>query len=378
MRRTSLYSRSVRAPGTLASPQAPGGSPGAPAADAPPAADGGAPAPGTGKGTGTGTSTGLGGWVGRQAVKPAVLWSAIALLGLTCLATVWLQTSAARQQLTQQDIDAAVLHSLQNQPQPSATAKAYDIISPSVVRVIGLMDEKDDYKPEREAPKDPPATQPGTTPGTPSDPSSGGAPEQSPAGEPNPSQALVGPPAPPQAHARGQGTGVVIVDTGVILTNFHVVHGAKRIKVEFHNGLVSDADLVGLHPEHDLAVLKAHKIPDDLPAATLRSTGGLRPGDNVAAVGFPFGIGPSVSSGVVSGLRREFRTADGERMLTNLIQFDAAANPGNSGGPLITMEGDVVGIVTAILNPTEQRTFIGIGFAVPIENAAALAGMPPF
>ena len=96
------------------------------------------------------------------------------------------------------------------------------------------------------------------------------------------------------------------------------------------------------------------------------------------AVGFPFGIGPSVSHGVVSGLKREFRSPEGKRVLTNLIQFDAAANPGNSGGPLVTMDGHVVGIVTAILNPTEQRTFIGIGFAVPIENAAAAAGMPPF
>lgn len=374
MRRTSLYSRSVRAPGTAAAPEAPGSSPAAPAAAAAPAPEGAAPAPPANPGAGPRMGT----WVERQAVKPLVLWSAIALLGLACLSTAGLHLTTARQQLTQQDIDSAVQHSLQNQPLPSATAKAYDIIAPSVVRVIGLMDEKDDYKPEREAPRDPSAAQPGAAPG--SDSASGGAPEHGPGGEPSPPPALVGPlPLPqPQSQPRGQGTGVVIVDTGVILTNFHVVHGAKRIKVEFHNGLVSDAELVGLHPEHDLAVLKAQKIPDDLPAATLRSTGGLRPGDNVAAVGFPFGIGPSVSSGVVSGLRREFRTADGERVLTNLIQFDAAANPGNSGGPLITMEGDVVGIVTAILNPTEQRTFIGIGFAVPIENAAALAGMPPF
>jgi S1-C subfamily serine protease len=110
----------------------------------------------------------------------------------------------------------------------------------------------------------------------------------------------------------------------------------------------------------------------------MRSTADLQPGDQVIAVGHPFGIGPSVSAGVVSGLKREFRTPEGEKTLTNLIQFDAAANPGNSGGPLVTMDGHVVGIVTAILNPGEQRTFIGIGFAVPIENAASAAGMPPF
>ena len=95
-------------------------------------------------------------------------------------------------------------------------------------------------------------------------------------------------------------------------------------------------------------------------------------------MGFPFGIGPSVSAGVVSGLRREFRSPEGKRVLTNLIQFDAAANPGSSGGPLVTVEGEVVGIVTGILNPTEQRVFVGIGFAVPIENAASAVGMHPF
>ena len=103
-----------------------------------------------------------------------------------------------------------------------------------------------------------------------------------------------------------------------------------------------------------------------------------QPGDHVVAVGFPFGIGPSASAGVISGLKREFRSPEGKRILNNLIQFDAAANPGNSGGPLVTMDGHVVGIVAAIMNPNQQRTFIGIGFAVPIENAASAAGMPPF
>jgi S1-C subfamily serine protease len=110
----------------------------------------------------------------------------------------------------------------------------------------------------------------------------------------------------------------------------------------------------------------------------LRSTKDLAPGDEVIAVGFPFGIGPSVSAGVVSGVRREFQSPQGKRLLMNLIQFDAAANPGSSGGPLVTTDGAVVGIVTAILNPTEPRVFVGIGFAVPIENAAAAFGMPPF
>ena len=170
----------------------------------------------------------------------------------------------------------------------------------------------------------------------------------------------------------------MILDTGVILTNIHVVAGAKRISLTFSEGLESDAVVTGTRPEDDLAVLQAQTLPDDLQAATLQSTSGLSPGDHVTAVGFPFGIGPSVSSGVVSGLGREFRSPEGKRVLTNLIQFDAAANPGNSGGPLVNASGEVVGIVTGILNPTEQRVFVGIGFAVPIENAAMAVGVPPF
>ena len=144
------------------------------------------------------------------------------------------------------------------------------------------------------------------------------------------------------------------------------------------DGLESEASIVGAQPENDLAVLQAKTIPDDLMAATLRSTSDLAPGDEVIAVGFPFGIGPSVSAGVVSGLRRGYHSPEGKRLLTNLIQFDAAVNPGNSGGPLVTADGEVVGIVTGILNPTEQRVFIGIVFAVPIENAAAAVGISPF
>jgi S1-C subfamily serine protease len=174
------------------------------------------------------------------------------------------------------------------------------------------------------------------------------------------------------------GTGVVIVDTGIILTNLHVVYGSKQVKVTFADGLEAEAEVIGERPEHDLAVLQAKELPDDLFPATLRSTSGLRPGDQVVAVGFPFGIGPSASAGVISGLKREYRSVSGKRILTNLIQFDAAVNPGNSGGPLVTADGEVVGIVTGLLNPTDQRVFIGIGFAVPIENAAGAIGLNPF
>src|SRR4029453_9574870 len=181
----------------------------------------------------------------------------------------------------------------------------------------------------------------------------------------------------PHGHTRSTGTGVLIGDNGTILTNLHVVVGAKRIRVTFFDGHESEASMVGAQPENDLAVLRAKSIPDDLQAGTMRGTGDVVPGDEGGASGFPFGIGPSASAGVGSGRKRSFRAPEGER-LTNLIQFDAAANPGNSGGPLVTMDGSVVGIVTAILNPGEQGTFIGLGFGGPIENPAAAAGMPPF
>jgi S1-C subfamily serine protease len=175
-----------------------------------------------------------------------------------------------------------------------------------------------------------------------------------------------------------RGTGVVIVDSGLILTNLHVVAGARRVHVTFFDGTDSEAEVVGTRPEHDLAVLQAKNLPDDMTPAVMRSTAGLAPGDAVVAVGFPFGIGPSVSSGVISGLRRDYVSPEGKRMLSNLIQFDAAVNPGNSGGPLVTLDGEVIGIVTGLLNPTEQRVFVGIGFAVPIENAASALGLNPF
>ena len=175
-----------------------------------------------------------------------------------------------------------------------------------------------------------------------------------------------------------RGTGVVIVETGIILTNLHVVQGARRIHVTFSDGYESEAQLVGQRAEHDLAVLQATTLPDDIMPAVMRSTAALRPGDEVLAVGYPFGIGPSASAGVVSGLKRDYVSPDGRQSLSNLIQFDAAVNPGNSGGPLVTLDGEVVGIVTGLLNPTEHRVFIGIGFAVPIENAASAIGLSPF
>jgi serine protease DegQ len=263
-------------------------------------------------------------WRERHArgLKIAAGVAAVLVLGMF----LWILAPAKG--LTHADVEAAVQRILDEKPPPPSAADAYEMILPSVVHVRGLPDA-----PEADVPSE---------------------------------------------KESQSGTGVVIVDTGVILTNLHVVQGAKAIKVTFHDGTESDAAVIGVQAEHDLAVLQAKTIPDDLISATLRSTQGLRPGEPVVAVGFPFGIGPSVSAGVISGLGREYQTADGKRVLTNLIQFDAAVNPGNSGGPLITPEGEVVGIVTGLLNPTDHRVFIGIGFAVPIENAAGAVGLSPF
>jgi S1-C subfamily serine protease len=284
--------------------------------------------------------------------NPMLLWSAILLLGIALLANVLLHPPQRR--LTQEDINAAVLKTMETQVMPSEYARAYDNIRPAVVRVVSYI-KKSRLK-EAEAKL---AAKSGAKP--------------KPLG---PAQAdLTGD---NDEIENGVGTGVVIIDKGVILTNLHVVSGADRIKVIFHDGLESPATISGVQSENDLAVLQAAKIPDDMIAATMRSTSDLAPGDKVLAVGFPFGIGPSASGGVVSGLGRVFRSPEGKQEMKNLIQFDAAANPGNSGGPLVTMDGEVVGIVTAILNPTSARTFLGIGFAVPIENAATAAGLPPF
>lgn len=239
-----------------------------------------------------------------------------------------------------EEFDRAVQRSLETAKLPATAARAWETIRPSVVRVQAFA-----------AP-----------------PSEGGAGRKGVGrgGER------------PREGAQGTGTGVVILEQGVILTNLHVVAGARRVQVIFDDGLESDATVLSVQPQNDLAVLKAHRVPDDLVAATLRPSTDLLPGDRVVAIGFPFGIGPSVSAGVVSGLEREYQSEDGERVLGRLIQFDAAANPGNSGGPLVTDEGEVVGIVTGILNPVGQRFFVGIGFAVPIESAASGVGLPPF
>jgi S1-C subfamily serine protease len=298
MRRAPLYSRAPRAYGPSEVPDA-----GAPLSD---------PGPRAGR---------LRRFVGRH---DRALWAGAGVV--VTLAGVALWAPAPPLALTQADIDAAVLQTLQTQSLPSPAARAYERVRPSVVRVRSL--ERDD--------------------------------------------------AQDTDIERAVGSGVVVMDDGKILTNLHVVAHGGRIGLVCDAGGGSGAEVLSTQPGNDLAVVQARALPGVLVPATLRATHDLAPGDQVAAVGYPFGIGPSVSAGVISGLDRAYPSPRGHRLLTHLIQFDAAANPGNSGGPLVTMEGEVVGIVTGILNPTDQSVFIGIGFAVPIENAAGGVGISPF
>jgi S1-C subfamily serine protease len=228
------------------------------------------------------------------------------------------------QRLTQDDIDAAVERSLANQPPaPSFASQVFEIIRPSVVRVSGLVWEG------------------------------------------------------MEKTEGSMGTGVVIDESGLVLTCLHVVKDSVEIHVVFADGTDSKAWIYASQPENDLAILRPLEVPDDVLPATLGNSAGLQVGDEVVAVGNPFGISSSLSAGVISGLGREYGSTTG-KTFTNLIQFDAAVNPGNSGGPLLNRNGEVIGIVMGLLNPSDQEVFIGIGFAVPINNAAAAmpGGLP--
>jgi S1-C subfamily serine protease len=169
------------------------------------------------------------------------------------------------------------------------------------------------------------------------------------------------------------GAGAVIDESGQILTARHVVHGAESIEVTFADGTQSSATIVSEQAENDIAVLAPDNLPEVIVPAVLG--GGVRIGDDVYATGHPFDLVNSLSAGVVSGLNRTVPIAQ-DQTLTGLIQFDAAVNPGNSGGPLLNRAGQIVGVVTALANPAQEGFFVGIGFAVPIATAGGAAGAP--
>ena len=179
----------------------------------------------------------------------------------------------------------------------------------------------------------------------------------------------------PSTKGEGEelGTGVIVNSDGSIMTAFHVINGATRIRVTFADGTRSAAEVTSSDPAHDIAVLMPAHPPSVIVPAVLG--GGVQVGNDAYAVGNPLGYVDSVTAGVVSGLDRSTETPGG-KTLHGLIQFDAAVNPGNSGGPLLNRAGQVIGIVTALANPTHGDFFIGIGFAVPIGTAGGAANVP--
>jgi S1-C subfamily serine protease len=256
--------------------------------------------------------------------KPGI-YILIGILIMLAGVFIYAAVNPAPKPLTQRDIDKAVERTLETiKPRPSFASTAYEVIRPSVVRITATI------------------------------------------------------PKPRGKTGESIGTGVVVSQKGTIVTCLHVVNEATAITVTFADGSTSFASVVLDLPESDLAVLQAAIVPDDLVPATLTPSASLNVGDEVFALGNPFGINNSLSAGVVSGLNRTFQAINGGQILRNLIQFDTAVNPGNSGGPLVNRDGEVVGIVTGLLNPNDEDVFIGIGFAVPIETTATAIGAPPF
>ena len=236
------------------------------------------------------------------------------------LAWVVVSTLSAPAPLTQADVDAVVAQQLeaareQERAVPPDAALAYQAISPSLVTVT--------------------------------------------AQEPGGRQRL--------------GSGVVVKADGTVLTALHVVAGAAAVQVAFADGTTGTAQVALARPEQDIAVLTVDRLPAVIVPAVL--AGPPPVGDTVFAVGNPMGLQRSLSAGVVSGTDRSIAPVRGTT-LSGLIQFDAAVNPGNSGGPLLNRTGQVVGIVTGLANPVDEDFFVGIGFAVPIGAAAGGSGGP--
>ncbi|WP_380165469.1 S1C family serine protease [Jannaschia sp. R86511] len=179
----------------------------------------------------------------------------------------------------------------------------------------------------------------------------------------------------------GEGSGVVIDEQGHVLTNNHVVAtaaGGGQVRVTLSDGRVLAAEIVGLDPSTDLAVLQLADAPDDLTVAELGRSEDVQVGDPVMAIGNPLGLSGTVTTGIVSALDRPVTTqsvgvASGEPVVTAAVQTDAAVNPGNSGGPLVDAQGRVVGINSSIAGLSGGSGSIGLGFAIPVDAAAAVA-----
>jgi len=180
----------------------------------------------------------------------------------------------------------------------------------------------------------------------------------------------------PDGEAPNTGAGVIVDEMADILTSLHIVDGSNNITVTFSDGTVSPVEVVARLPDRDIAVLRALAPPAQFQPATLGNPGRLQVGDHAFVIGHPFGLTGSYSTGVISGLDRSMTAPGLSKPITGLIQFDAAVNAGSSGGPLVDQNGDVVGIVTGLVNPA-GKVFSGVGFAVTIDAAGAGLGIPP-
>ena len=168
--------------------------------------------------------------------------------------------------------------------------------------------------------------------------------------------------------SEGEGSGVVLDRQGHILTNFHVVDGAREIQVTLYDGKTYDARVVGKDPATDVAVLKIEAPPASLFPVVLGNSAQLRVGQRVFAIGNPFGLERTLTTGIISSLDRSLPSRRSGRSLKSIIQIDAAINPGNSGGPLLDSHGRMIGMNTAIASKTGESA--GVGFAIPVSTIA--------
>lgn len=244
------------------------------------------------------------------------------MFGMCVVAVAWALWPQNDNPLTQEDVDGAIEAALdERSSEPTMAANAYAQIEPSLVIVRAIGDD----------------------------------------GEPT-----------------DEGGGVFINEQGQILTAHHVISDASSIELTFADGSTAIGEVDSIDPERDIAVLQAQGGVGELVPAILGNSRTLEIGDPIFAVGNPRGLTASLSSGIVSGLNRNIPSpASDDLMFENLIQFDAAMNPGSSGGPLLNAEGHVIGIVTTLADLTPEGSFLGIGFAVPIDIAARATANEP-
>ncbi|MCP5004163.1 MAG: trypsin-like serine protease [Planctomycetes bacterium] len=169
---------------------------------------------------------------------------------------------------------------------------------------------------------------------------------------------------------QGTGSGFLWDDEGHIVTNFHVIYQADEVAVRLQNGKSYDAQLVGADPDHDLAVLRINPANLDIPPVMIGNSKNLRVGQKVLAIGNPFGLDSTLTTGIISALGRSIKSMT-NRYIHDVIQTDAAINPGNSGGPLLDSFGRLIGVNTAIISPS--GSYAGVGFAVPVDTINLIA-----